>query len=337
MANQGPVDVTFIQWPTSDDDEDEEEDDDEEDESEDKPEPGSLQEILNGIANEKEVAVSRALELVFSKSFVYGSELHDVKEKASKPFDKKMDEARKKFVEAKKMTEEEAKAIVGENDKERKQKIRVKRGIQEKLNEIQRKRNKAVHEAANGDGARSMTVSEKRARIAEVEKPFLEKMEKVREAAIKYSLLTAKEVNAIKHNVELDDEGNEIIKKSEAQLRKEAEAAAFVPPRAVTEKGFPVSKAAFQKFIEINQEIEKRDPDMHGMYIYNDFAGYGITEVMENMASRNIPDESGHFTNCNSLLNSTCSFSRRMYPQLRNGRLLRPSPSTWQLVATCHG
>jgi hypothetical protein len=25
-----------------------------------------------------------------------------------------------------------------------------------------------------------------------------------------------------------------------------------------------------------------RDPDLHGLYIYNDFAGYGMAEVLEN-------------------------------------------------------
>ncbi|KAL9117753.1 MAG: hypothetical protein Q9187_005708 [Circinaria calcarea] len=38
-------------------------------------------------------------------------------------------------------------------------------------------------------------------------------------------------------------------------------------------------KAAFAKWFE---EQMKRDQDEHGLYIYNDFSGYGATEVMEN-------------------------------------------------------
>jgi hypothetical protein len=34
---------------------------------------------------------------------------------------------------------------------------------------------------------------------------------------------------------------------------------------------------------EDDDEIDKRDQDCHNMYIYNDWTGYGVTEVMENM------------------------------------------------------
>ena len=297
MANQGPVDVTFIMWPRSG--EDEEDEDDEDDEQDDKPEPGSLQDILNGLANEKAKACHEALnppeELINGCRMISGAEAGRRIDEASKPFNEKMDEARQKFVDAGKISQEEAKAILGVDDEDRKEKRRAKKRLQERLNEIQRERNKAVDEALNNDGVMRMNVGERRAKIAKAEKPFLEKTEKVREAVTKYSTLTAEEVNAIMPNIELDAEGKEIVKKSEAQAKKDAEMAAFVAPRVVTDKGFPASKAGMEKFIEINQEVEKRDQDMHGMYIYNDFSGYGVTEVMENMVGQNTTAlQSGH-------------------------------------------
>jgi hypothetical protein len=54
-------------------------------------------------------------------------------------------------------------------------------------------------------------------------------------------------------------------------------------PRVVTDKGFPITQDGMDIFIEIYNEIEKRDQDSHNMYIYNDWTGYGVTEVMENM------------------------------------------------------
>lgn len=37
--------------------------------------------------------------------------------------------------------------------------------------------------------------------------------------------------------------------------------------------------------MHIGQESEKRIPDIFDMYIYNDFAGYGMAEVFENAVS----------------------------------------------------
>jgi hypothetical protein len=54
-------------------------------------------------------------------------------------------------------------------------------------------------------------------------------------------------------------------------------------PRFVTDKGFPITQGGMDRFIEIHDEIDKRDQDCHNMYIYNDWTGYGVTEVMENM------------------------------------------------------
>ncbi|KAK0103968.1 hypothetical protein ONS96_005073 [Cadophora gregata f. sp. sojae] len=53
--------------------------------------------------------------------------------------------------------------------------------------------------------------------------------------------------------------------------------------RVVTDKGFPITLAGLEIFNHIITEQQKRDPDYHGMYIYNDYAGYGMTEVLENV------------------------------------------------------
>lgn len=91
--------------------------------------------------------------------------------------------------------------------------------------------------------------------------------------------LTADETNAIVPEIEEDDvedDGKE----------REEEDAKFVPPRVVADKGFPVTKAGLEKFFEINEEVDKRDQDAHDMYIYNDFSGYSVTEVLENVVSQ---------------------------------------------------
>ncbi|KUJ07634.1 uncharacterized protein LY89DRAFT_742862 [Mollisia scopiformis] len=116
-------------------------------------------------------------------------------------------------------------------------------------------------------------------------------MEKLKEVVVQHTLLTEEEVKAIVPNIELDDDGKEIpkpksaaeLRKEAAQLKKKAEEDAFVAPRVVTEKGLPVTQAGMKRSFEIREEVDKRDPDMHEMYIYNDFAGYGVIEVMENV------------------------------------------------------
>jgi hypothetical protein len=53
----------------------------------------------------------------------------------------------------------------------------------------------------------------------------------------------------------------------------------------ITEKGYPITKAGMDKFMHMYWEQEKRDQDVHGVYIYNDWSGWGATEVLENMVS----------------------------------------------------
>ena len=45
------------------------------------------------------------------------------------------------------------------------------------------------------------------------------------------------------------------------------------------------TKAGFELLQKWMEEQEKRDQDNFGMYIYNDFSGYGTMEVMDNMVS----------------------------------------------------
>lgn len=108
------------------------------------------------------------------------------------------------------MTASEAGAVKGISDGDRKEKRKAKKNFQERLNQIQRERNAAVHEALNKGGPRVISVSEGRSRIAEGEKPFLEQMEKVREAAVEYTNLTKEEAKALVLNIVLDDDGKEI-------------------------------------------------------------------------------------------------------------------------------
>ena len=53
--------------------------------------------------------------------------------------------------------------------------------------------------------------------------------------------------------------------------------------KKVSDMGYPISEEGLQKLLWLDQEQENRDPDAHDMYIYNDFSGYGTTEVFANM------------------------------------------------------
>lgn len=55
--------------------------------------------------------------------------------------------------------------------------------------------------------------------------------------------------------------------------------------REVTDRGFPLTSEGLQKFFHLTAEQQKRDQQFHGMYIYNDWTGYGMTEVMDNYVS----------------------------------------------------
>ena len=53
--------------------------------------------------------------------------------------------------------------------------------------------------------------------------------------------------------------------------------------KGVSKMGYPVTMDGIQKFEWMIKEQDKRNQDYHNMYIYNDFSGYGCTEMLENM------------------------------------------------------
>ena len=53
--------------------------------------------------------------------------------------------------------------------------------------------------------------------------------------------------------------------------------------KRVSKRGYPVTRDGIEKFQWIIKEQQKRDQDCHNMYIYNDFSGYGCTEMLENL------------------------------------------------------
>lgn len=53
--------------------------------------------------------------------------------------------------------------------------------------------------------------------------------------------------------------------------------------KRVSKMGYPVTTNGIEKFEWMINEQNKRNQDFHDMYIYNDFSGYGSTEMMENM------------------------------------------------------
>jgi hypothetical protein len=52
--------------------------------------------------------------------------------------------------------------------------------------------------------------------------------------------------------------------------------------KKVSDVGYPISQDGLDKFQWKSEEQEKRDQDIHDVYIYNDFSGYGVTEMMDN-------------------------------------------------------
>jgi len=195
-------------------------------------------------------------------------------DEASKPYKQRMDEARQKFVTAGMMTAEEAKAIVGQDDETRKRKRKGKKDLQKMLNGVEKEKNKAIHLARGCDG---MFAMEEQRKVADASTKFEKQMDKIREEFVRCEVVTAEEAKAFVPDIENDTEDDGGKKDKDAEEE---------PPRAVTDKGFPVTKAGYEKFLAINLEVDKRDQDTHDMYIYNDFSGYGVTEVLENIVSQ---------------------------------------------------
>lgn len=53
----------------------------------------------------------------------------------------------------------------------------------------------------------------------------------------------------------------------------------------VSDLGFPISEEGMQMVQKLRKEQEKRDQDGKGMFIYNDWNGQGMSELMENFVS----------------------------------------------------
>ena len=50
----------------------------------------------------------------------------------------------------------------------------------------------------------------------------------------------------------------------------------------VSDLGFPLSEEGSELLENLDKEVEKRDQDRFDMHIYNDWNGWGISEVLEN-------------------------------------------------------
>ena len=50
----------------------------------------------------------------------------------------------------------------------------------------------------------------------------------------------------------------------------------------VSDLGFPLSEEGGELLENLDKEVEKRDQDRFDMHIYNDWNGWGISEVLEN-------------------------------------------------------
>lgn len=57
----------------------------------------------------------------------------------------------------------------------------------------------------------------------------------------------------------------------------------FKPLSLNPEHPWVISWAGYRKFINQDLHFCVRDPDVFGMYVYNDFAGYGSLEIMQNL------------------------------------------------------
>ena len=69
----------------------------------------------------------------------------------------------------------------------------------------------------------------------------------------------------------------------------------------------------------------KRDQDEHCLYIYNDFSGYGVTEVMENQVRKQPSSETPLLTNTASWWSLIKSSRRRLGLLSHSGRNWRVS------------
>jgi hypothetical protein len=87
---------------------------------------------------------------------------------------------------------------------------------------------------------------------------------------------------------------------SEAQIAIYGEINRVAPLPDSYKIGHVITKSGIEKFINIINECNARDQDLFDMYIYNDWKGWGITEVLENLVSslllfvRVMPQKNAH-------------------------------------------
>lgn len=53
----------------------------------------------------------------------------------------------------------------------------------------------------------------------------------------------------------------------------------------VSDLGIPVSEDGAKILEMLDKEVEKRDSNVHDVILYNDWNGWGVSEVMENLVS----------------------------------------------------
>jgi len=81
---------------------------------------------------------------------------------------------------------------------------------------------------------------------------------------------------------ELEEMSEEEVEKLQMKLDSEFETYFEKKPRDTPNWRWILSTSAYKLSQQLDREFQKRDQDRFGMYIYNDFTGYGIQEVLEN-------------------------------------------------------
>jgi len=86
--------------------------------------------------------------------------------------------------------------------------------------------------------------------------------------------------------------------------------------KRVSKMGYPVTTDGIEKFEWMINEQDKRDQDCHNMYIYNDFSGYGCTEMLENMVcfrSAQLPITSRFAVSLTLLIIQLAEFNKALF------------------------
>jgi hypothetical protein len=87
-----------------------------------------------------------------------------------------------------------------------------------------------------------------------------------------------------------------------------------------------ISKKAYSMYTKWDMECQKRDQDRFGMHIYNDFSGYGVQEVFENIVCSTFLTRALVLTLLCSFSHSRPSIKIQTHPHMTFGPMSRPSP-----------